>query len=70
MTQDMSAFEAQLRYIERGDIVWRFGRFRVFEWHFIGIPLTRFGISYYVATGDEDEIQYRRLTELLDGRRR
>ena len=57
----------ELRFIGDGDTVFYWGRFTGLGWKFIGIPRTRFGVSYYVATGDESEGQYRRLAKLVGG---
>lgn len=61
---DMSEFEAQLRYVNKGDIIFRLGRFDAAGWEFVGI--NNYGFSYYVATGEEDPTQYKRLARLLN----
>lgn len=62
----------ELRFIGKGDLVFVWGKFvGGFDWHFFGVPKTRWtpalGVSYYVATGDESDAQYDRLSKLVGG---
>lgn len=64
---DFSQFEHDWRKAELvpGDLVWRFGRFEAMGWEFIGIPGTRFGVSYYFVSGNEDPVTLARLAALV-----
>jgi hypothetical protein len=69
---DMAEFETEMRFIGDGDLIFKWGRFGgrwlMPDWHFIGIPRTRLGVSYYIATGREDDTQYERLAKLVSPR--
>lgn len=51
--------------LERGDLIWKLGKFLPTGFRFIGIPGTKFGVSYYVVRGDEDATTRERLVNLV-----